>query len=152
MTDDTTEAAPVAAPEVPAATTPADESIGAEIGAFVHDDIVVPVETFYEDIVKPDAEAAAAFAKSAVEAWAAQFETDFGKAAVAAVAAFLTTVGSGGTNVLAVASAAGAALVAAGVSIATADAQTVLLNAARTLLNPPALSADDAAAPAVPAT
>lgn len=144
MTDET-EAAPVAA-------TAEDTSIGAEISTFVHDDIIVPVETLYEDVVKPDAEAALALAKSAVEAWAAQFETDFGKAAVAAVAAFLTTVGSGGTNVLAVASAAGAALVAQGISIATADAQTVLLNAARTLLNPPAPSAEEAAAPVAPAT
>ena len=71
-----------------------------------------------------------------LQTWLSQFETDFGKAALAAAISAVASFATGGfPAVPAIAEAAGKALVAQGLSIAEQDAQTVLLNAARTALN-----------------
>lgn len=101
------------------------------------------LEQFENFVDKEYEEAKAFFAAKVVPAvedvlaaWTKQFSTDFGKAALAAAATAVTAFATQGLSAVpALAEAAGAALMAEGISIAEADAQTVLLNAARTVLN-----------------
>jgi len=93
-------------------------------------------KTWVETHVEPDVEKAETAVVDVVKVWVAQFETDFGKAALAAATAAIATFAAGGwPAVPALSAAAGELLLQQGLSIAEADAQTVILNAARTALN-----------------
>lgn len=94
------------------------------------------VKTWFEGHVEPEVKKDVAAVENVIALWAAQFETDFGKAALAAVGTIIAGFAVGGIPAVpALASAAGALLVGQGLSIAEADAQTVILNAARTAYN-----------------
>lgn len=93
------------------------------------------VAAYFTTTVEPEAKVVVSDIEAVIATWAKQFETDFGKAALAAAVTVVSGFATGGLGtVVQVAEAAGKALVAAGLSIAEQDAQTVLLNAARTAL------------------
>ena len=105
------------------------------------------IKAWFEGTAVPDAEKAAAAVEAVAKTWLSQFETDFGKAALAAAVTAVASFAVGGfPAVPAIAAAAAATLEAAGLATAENDAQTVLLNAARTALNA-ATASTSAAAP-----
>lgn len=109
------------------------------------------IESFFENTVEPDAVKAETAVVDVVEVWAEQFETDFGKAALAAVGTVIAGFATGGIPAVpALAEAAGALLISQGLSIAETDAQTVILNAARTAYNAASIPAAQPI-PAIPA-
>lgn len=111
------------------------------------------VKTWFSGTVVPDAEKVAAAVEAVAKTWLSQFETDFGKAALAAAVTAVSSFATGGfPAVPAIAATIGAALLAQGLSVAESDAQTVILNAARTALNAATASTSAAApSPATPA-
>lgn len=94
------------------------------------------IEDYLSNTVEPEVVNAGTAVVDVVKVWASQFETDFGKAALVAVGTVIVGFSAGGfPAVPALAEAAGALLLSQGIAIAEKDAQTVILNAARTAYN-----------------
>lgn len=106
-----------------------------EAEQFLETNVVQPVEAFFTNTVEPAAQKAVIAVENVVETWAKQFESDFGKAALTEAVSAVNAFATGGfPAVPAIAASVTSALEAQGLSIAESDAQTVILNAARTAL------------------
>lgn len=119
----------------------------------IAEEVWTEIKTWFDGTVVPDAEKAAAAVEAVALTWAKQFETDFGAKALAeAITAVAAFAAGGFPTVPAIAAQVGAALLAQGVATAEADAQTVILNAARTALNAATATTSAAAPTATPET
>ena len=110
------------------------------------------VSSFFTSTVEPTAEVVISDIEAVIATWAKQFESDFGKVALSAAVTVVNGFAVGGFGtVVQVAETVGNALLAQGLSIAESDAQTVILNAARTALTAAQASPNAIIAPSSPA-
>lgn len=94
------------------------------------------IENFMSGTAIPDAEKAALAIEKVGQTWLSQFETDFGKQALTLAISAVGSIASGTPfpTVVALAATVGEQLAQAAITTAEQDAETVVLNAARTAL------------------
>lgn len=111
------------------------------------------IKTWFDGTAVPDAEKAALAVEAVAKTWLSQFETDFGAKALAEAITAVSAFAIGGfPAVPTIAAEVSSALLAQGISTAEVDAQTVILNAARTALNSATASTSSAAPLTTPTT